>query len=96
MLKQLSRDSGGPKMAELLYTLESLEKIFSRDDVKIITLEACVDHLCEGSGHQGDAERQRHGTAEAGPGAGHKRDTGRHVPAGDRRRWQAGPCRRPA
>ncbi|WP_345976039.1 class I SAM-dependent methyltransferase [Sulfurimonas sp. HSL3-7] len=55
-LKQLSRDSGGPKMAELLYTLESLEKIFSRDDVKIIRLEACVDYLCEGSGHQGDAE----------------------------------------
>lgn len=55
-LKQLSRDSGGPKMAELLYTLESLEKIFSRDDVKIITLEGCVDHLSEGSGHQGDAE----------------------------------------
>ncbi len=55
-LKQLSRDSGGPKMAELLYTLESVEKIFDRDDVKIIKLEECVDHLSEGSGHQGDAE----------------------------------------
>ncbi len=55
-VKQLSRDSGGPKMAELLYTLESVEKIFDRDDVKIIKLEECVDHLSEGSGHQGDAE----------------------------------------
>ena len=54
--KQLSRDSGGPKMPELLYTLESVEKIFKRDDVKVIKLEACVDHLSEGSGHQGDAE----------------------------------------
>lgn len=55
-LKQLSRDSGGPRMPELLYTLESLEKIFRREDVTIITLEACVDHLCEGNGHRGDAE----------------------------------------
>ena len=55
-VKQLARDSGGPKMEELLYTLDSLNKIFSRDDVKIIRLEECVDHLCEGSGHQGDAE----------------------------------------
>ncbi len=55
-LEQLSRDSGGPRMPELLYTLASLEKILSRDDVRIIQLEACVDHLCEGSGHQGDAE----------------------------------------
>ena len=55
-VKQLSRDSGGPKMAELLYTLASVEKIFKRDDVKIIKLEECVDHLSEGSGHQGDAE----------------------------------------
>lgn len=55
-LKQLSRDSGGPKMPELLYTLESLEKIFDRSDVKVLKLEECVDHLSEGSGHQGDAE----------------------------------------
>ncbi len=55
-VKQLSRDSGGPKMAELLYTLESIEKIVSRDDLKIIKLEECVDHLSEGHGHQGDAE----------------------------------------
>ncbi len=55
-VKQLSRDSGGPKMPELLYTLESLSNIFSRDDVTLIRLEECVDHLSEGSGHQGDAE----------------------------------------
>ena len=55
-LKQLSRDSGGPKMPELLYTLESVKKIFDRNDLKVIKLEACVDHLSEGSGHQGDAE----------------------------------------
>ena len=55
-VKQLSRDSGGPKMPELLYAIESVEKIFDRDDVKIIKLEECVDHLSEGSGHQGDAE----------------------------------------
>lgn len=55
-LKQLSRESGGPKMPELLYTLESVQKIFDRDDVKLIKLEECVDHLSEGSGHQGDAE----------------------------------------
>lgn len=54
--KQLSRDSGGPKMPDLLYTLESLRTIFTRDDIKIIKLEECVDHLSEGSGHQGDAE----------------------------------------
>lgn len=55
-LKQLSRDSGGPKMPELLYTLESVRKIFDREDTRIITLEECVDHLSEGVGHQGDAE----------------------------------------
>ncbi|MDA3945161.1 MAG: class I SAM-dependent methyltransferase [Helicobacteraceae bacterium] len=55
-VKQLHRDSGGPKMAELLYTLESVRKIFDRDDFKVIKLEECVDHLSEGSGHQGEAE----------------------------------------
>jgi len=54
--RQLSRDSGGPKMTDLLYTLESLRTIFTREDIKIIKLEECVDHLSEGSGHQGDAE----------------------------------------
>jgi len=54
--EQMRRDSGGPKMPELLYTLESVEKIVTRDDIRIIKLEACVDHLSEGNGHQGDAE----------------------------------------
>jgi hypothetical protein len=54
--KQLKCDSGGPKMLELLYTLESTQKIFDRNDVDVIKLEACVDHLNEGHGHQGDAE----------------------------------------
>ncbi len=55
-VKQLSRNSGGPKMEELLYTLESIENIVRRDDLKIIKLDECVDHLSEGHGHQGDAE----------------------------------------
>ena len=55
-VQQLRRDSGGPKMEALLYTADSLRRIFSRDDVEIIRLEECVDHLCEGSGHQGEAE----------------------------------------
>ena len=55
-VEQLSRDSGGPKMEGLLYTLSAVETIFRRADVKVILLEACVDHLCEGSGHNGDAE----------------------------------------
>ena len=54
-LEQLSRDSGGPKMAGLLYTLDSVTKIFKRDGFKVIVLEQCEDYLDEGSGHQGDA-----------------------------------------
>ena len=53
--EQLSRNSGGPKMLALLYTLASIEKIVTRDDIVIIQLESCVDKLSEGSGHQGDA-----------------------------------------
>ncbi len=55
-LEQLQRDSGGPKMPELLYTLESVQQIFNRDDVTLIVIEACCDDLNEGSGHQGEAE----------------------------------------
>ena len=54
--EQIDRDTGGPKALELLYTLASMEKIVTRDDIKIIKLEACVDHLSEGKGHQGDAD----------------------------------------
>jgi len=53
---QLQRDTGGPKMASLLYTPEALREIVTRDDIRVIRLEACVDHLSEGRGHQGDAE----------------------------------------
>ena len=55
-VEQLERDSGGPNMPELLYTVASLQKICDRGDVRIRKLEACVDHLSEGSGHQGDAD----------------------------------------
>lgn len=54
-LQQLSRTSGGPKMPELLYTLESVTEIFTREDCKVIVLEECEDYLDEGRGHQGDA-----------------------------------------
>lgn len=53
---QMQRDSGGPKMPELLYTVDSLQKICDREDVRVLKLEACVEHLSEGSGHQGDAD----------------------------------------
>ena len=55
-LDQLSRDSGGPKMPELLYTLESVQNIFNRDDVTLVALESCTDVLDEGTGHQGEAD----------------------------------------
>ena len=55
-VEQMQRDSGGPKMPELLYTVASLQKICDREDVRVLKLEACVDHLSEGSGHQGDAD----------------------------------------
>ena len=54
-VEQMQRDSGGPKIPELLYTVASLQKICDREDVRVLKLEACVDHLSEGSGHQGDA-----------------------------------------
>jgi len=55
-LEQLRRDSGGPKMPELLYTLDSVQNIFNRDDVTLVALEACADTLDEGTGHQGEAD----------------------------------------
>ncbi len=57
--KQLARDSGGPKILELLYTLESMQAIVTREDIEIIELNECVDHLSEGSGHQGEADLMR-------------------------------------
>ena len=54
-IKQLTKSSGGPKDSALLYTVESLEGIFDREDAKIVRLEEVENHLDEGSGHQGDA-----------------------------------------
>lgn len=54
-LQQLSKTSGGPKMPELLYTIESVTKIFDREGFNVIVLEECEDYLDEGKGHQGDA-----------------------------------------
>jgi len=54
-INQIPRTSGGPKNPDLLYTIESLRKIFSIDTCEIIQLEECDVHLDEGRGHQGDA-----------------------------------------
>lgn len=55
-VKQLPRESGGPKDQDLLYTLESLRDIFSVEGYEIVRLEEVTDHLDEGSGHQGEAD----------------------------------------
>lgn len=54
-LNQLPRESGGPKKPSLLYTLESLEKIFAIDGCELQYLQECDVLLDEGNGHQGDA-----------------------------------------
>lgn len=54
-LAQIPRESGGPKKPSLLYTLESLESIFSTEDCKIVELQEYDVPLDEGNGHQGDA-----------------------------------------
>jgi methyltransferase family protein len=54
-LQQIPRESGGPKKPSLLYTVASLESIFSTHDCKIIYLQECDVPLDEGNGHQGDA-----------------------------------------
>lgn len=54
-IKQMPRESGGPKKPSLLYTLESLKTIFSMKACEIIYLEECDVPLDEGKGHQGDA-----------------------------------------
>jgi len=54
-INQIPRESGGPKKPSLLYTLESLESIFSIEGAQIIYLEECDVPLDEGNGHQGDA-----------------------------------------
>jgi len=52
--KQISRNSGGPKMLELLYTKEAMQDIFS--DENIIMIDECVVTLNEGSHHCGEAD----------------------------------------
>ena len=54
-VNQIPRDSGGPKKPELLYTLASLEFIFSTPECKIIYLQEEDVPLDEGRGHQGEA-----------------------------------------
>ena len=54
-INQIPRESGGPKKPALLYTLASLESIFSIEDADILYLEECDVALDEGNGHQGDA-----------------------------------------
>jgi len=54
-INQMPRESGGPKKASLLYTLESLQEIFDLKDAKIVHLEESEVLLDEGNGHQGDA-----------------------------------------
>lgn len=54
-LNQMPRESGGPKNADLLYTLESLQKIVELEGFHVKQLEECEVLLDEGNGHQGDA-----------------------------------------
>jgi len=54
-INQIPRESGGPKKPSLLYTLASLESIFSMEEAKVLYLEECDVPLDEGNGHQGDA-----------------------------------------
>ena len=54
-INQMPRDSGGPKKTELLYTLSSLESIFSTPNCEIIYLKEEDILLDEGTGHQGQA-----------------------------------------
>jgi SAM-dependent methyltransferase len=52
---QIPRESGGPKKHSLLYTIDSLQEIFTLDGCTILYLEECDVPLDEGNGHQGDA-----------------------------------------
>lgn len=54
-LNQIPRESGGPKKPSLLYTLASLESIFTMQGCEILYLQECDVPLDEGNGHQGDA-----------------------------------------
>lgn len=52
---QLGRDSGGPKSAELLYTIPELEYSLKLNDMKILQMEEKEIRLSEGVFHNGDA-----------------------------------------
>ncbi len=54
--KQMPLTSGGPKDADLLYTVESMQNIFDIEGYEILQLEEVVDVLDEGRGHQGEAQ----------------------------------------
>lgn len=57
-IEQLNYNSGGPKLSELLYTKDELDKEFSRPikgyKFEIILSEQKVVHLHEGKLHEGD------------------------------------------
>lgn len=57
-VEQLNYNSGGPKLAELLYTKEELDKEFNKSikgyKFEIILSEQKVVHLHEGKSHEGD------------------------------------------
>lgn len=55
-LSQLGRDSGGPQMEALLYTIEDLRAIYKTEAVEIVRLEEVEVMLDEGVGHQGLAK----------------------------------------
>jgi len=52
---QMPRKSGGPKNIDLLYSVESFQKIVEPLHVETILLEEVEDFLDEGDGHRGDA-----------------------------------------
>jgi len=54
-IEQIPRDSGGPKKPSLLYTVDSLNTIFSMDMCEVVLIEEYEVPLDEGKGHQGDA-----------------------------------------
>ncbi len=54
-VNQIPRESGGPKIPSLLYTIASLQKIMDIEGYRIQQLEECEVLLDEGNGHQGDA-----------------------------------------
>jgi SAM-dependent methyltransferase len=52
---QLAYTSGGPKLPELLYSVEDMQKNLEPQAVEIIELIQEITHLDEGTGHRGEA-----------------------------------------